>query len=151
MAESLREMTKLARALYELLIRPVVEELGQLPPVLYLELDSPLNTVPFAMLFDGERYLCQSTTLLYLNRRMASDPMPPSRTVPKSGPRAAVLASNAGVAGPLPGAALEASAVHAALVGQARFEEVALYVSDNCTAQALLDELTRQGDGRGRP
>jgi CHAT domain-containing protein/tetratricopeptide (TPR) repeat protein len=148
MAESQREMTKLARELYELIMRPVVDEVGQLPPVLYLELDSPLNTVPFAMLFDGERYLCELTTLLYLSRRTTTERMP-SPDLQDGSLRTAVLASDMGFAGPLPGAAAEASAVQAALVGQSQFDEVTFYVGDDCTAQALLDELTREDNGRG--
>ena len=100
------------------------------------------------MLFDGERYLCELTTLLYLNRRTTTERMP-SPDLQDGSLRAAVLASDMGFAGPLPGAAAEASAVQAALVGQSQFDEVTFYVGDDCTAQALLDELTREDNGRG--
>ncbi|MGH6648025.1 CHAT domain-containing protein, partial [Aquabacterium sp.] len=129
-----------AARLHDLLIGPVIDALRHLPPVLYLELDKPLNAVPFSMLFDGERYLCQSSTLVHLVRHAHASP-PEWSSVARclGGSRAAVLASDGGFA--LPGATLEARAVHAALASQTRFEEVAIFVGDACTAETLLNEF----------
>jgi len=147
--EGMREIINTAGQLYDLLIRPVLEELGQLPPVLYLELDSPLNSVPFAALFNCGHYLCESTTVLYFHRNMLERPISAQRMASQHGSRAAVFASDGGLTIPLQGAEKEANLVRASLLEQRRFDEVSPYIGNDCTANALLLELTNRKDGCG--
>lgn len=138
----IQQILEVSSQLYQILIRPIVDELNHLPSMLYLELDAPLNAVPFSILFDGNCYLCQKTTVLNLVRQGPTKKSAPE-TKPRQMVRAAVFASSSGGGLALPGAILEASIVHQSLVKQNRFESVELLIGSDCTVGSLLDELSR--------
>lgn len=141
-AEQVREVSG---RLFNILIAPIVNELGCLPSILYLELDSSIQAVPFSMLFDGEQHLCQRTTVVNLLRTYNSDSRPVASEVEKWSGTAAVLSSAGEQDESLPGAYQEAMVVSELLATRPNLS-VKLFVGEECTVQSLLGAISNFGE-----
>lgn len=144
-----QQINTVSMALFEALILPVFEALGHLPRVLYLELDPLLLAVPFAMLFDGTRYLCESTAVVHLHRQRIVQNTRNHTTTERPAPRAAIFGYADEQGTEIPGVAREVIMVHAALSSWAGYREINEFSNHACTSRALLAELGRQRGGKG--
>jgi CHAT domain-containing protein len=109
---------------------------------LWIEADSPLEGVPFAALFDGERYLFEDFSVAYLN---AAGHDREALVASAAEASVTVFACSELPGARLPGAAAEAAAIEAATTRRGRGVRVESFRHEHCTTGRLIDRLKLQG------
>lgn len=137
---SQRDFLELASALYGALIKPVADALQGVTH-LWIETDSPLDGVPFAALFDGERYLFERYSIAYFN---AAGSLIPASTAHNSS-SVTIFACSELADGRLPGAALEREFIQGALESKIPPVVCEAYSHDECSIDRMLVKLTLDG------
>ncbi len=138
-----------AQRLYDFLIAPLQQFLAAHVDHLYVQVDSPLEGVPFAALFDGTGYLVERYAVSYVNS--AGSGAASASSGPSSAPDAEVTVftcSDLPGAG-LPGAALEGAAIEAGLARGPSGLRCRSFTHAECTGSALLDRLGIGGQQHG--
>ncbi|MEX5488961.1 MULTISPECIES: CHAT domain-containing protein [Pseudomonas] len=137
---SQRDFLELSSALYRALIKPVADALEGVTH-LWIETDSPLDGVPFAALFDGERYLFERYSIAYFN---AAGSLMPASTA-HSYSSVTVFACSELADGRLPGAALEREFIQGALKSKIPPAACEAYSHNECSIDRMLGKLALDG------
>jgi CHAT domain-containing protein len=136
-----RVQTQLA-ALYQLLLQPIAPRLARYDRLLLVPHEALLHYLPFAALYDGERYLAERYQIVNLPNAALRHFPPP---VSESGGQPAAFGYSSN--GRLPYAIAEATAIADLLGGVAYLEEAAtLDQLQNAAAHSPILHLATHGD-----
>lgn len=125
-----------SRQLHDFLIVPILSQLDGIHHI-YVEVDNPLDGLPFAALHDGRRFLFEDFSISYLTSSGKSRPCSSAQ------PRVTVFPCSELPGARLPGAALEAHAVARGIGRCGLPAEVEALSHADCTKQAFLDRLSQ--------
>lgn len=135
----------LGQQLYRILFEPIEDIIANNITHLYIEADHLLANIPFAALYDGQGYLIERFSLIYLNKFPLNTDV---RMAEYSTKHAAIFACTNIPGDELPGAALEASIVSKKL-GILPVLELDCYLDQECTVESFLREIVRPRGGQG--
>lgn len=112
---------------------------------LWIEVDSPLEGVPFVMLFDGVNHLVDCFSIAYLSLSIQERPVVET---PPHEPVITVFACSELPDAELPGAAAEAKAIASTMTLSKHPVSVRTIAHAECTVARFVEQLRRPGQGQ---